>query len=216
MNIGSISLSLYILCHFFSIDASHSDYNGGLTHNQQPPRLKVAILFSGLMRHLEGVSYQSWKHFFLDRYDCEVYAAFGVKQGEDYSMAEAVFRRMYAPVAMSLEVENITVIREAIMSAEHVPNYSSFFYKYYHKNTGHENGLITLYYSIVWRMYSLEIEAIGNTIGSSALGQTPSSQPWWTCACSSRATYTSLTLHATISGRCSCATRCTYCLATAP
>jgi hypothetical protein len=46
--------------------------------------MKIALVFAGQPRFVDGISYHSTKYFFLDKYICDVYAHFWFQKGATY------------------------------------------------------------------------------------------------------------------------------------
>jgi hypothetical protein len=72
------------------------------------PRPRIAILFSGQPRCVDGLSYQAFKTCLLDRYDVDVYAHFWGDIETDKSAGTATanlerFKELYSPKAIRVD-----------------------------------------------------------------------------------------------------------------
>ena len=81
--------------------------------------MKIALVFSGQPRFIDGMSYNSIKEFFLNKYDCDVYAHFWFSQDTSTSYETApwstlgnisfpsdtldIFNKLYNPVKLSFD-----------------------------------------------------------------------------------------------------------------
>lgn len=108
---------------------------------------KVAILFSGQMRHLDGIAYESWKTFFLSQYDCDIYAYFGVQQidAKTNQLVEE-FKNLYNPLGIEIGVDNDKLLSDKVFSNDSVPTYSQLFQSL--EMTRNRFNVMHIYYSM--------------------------------------------------------------------
>jgi hypothetical protein len=94
-----------------------------LFENIRKPR--IAILFSGQLRQVNGLSFRTIDAALLRRYDCDVYGTFGVR-GTSSDLHLAEFEELYSPVLAETYADDPEGILRRLFPPPETPLYPRF------------------------------------------------------------------------------------------
>lgn len=135
-----IAAALFVSPGAGGIQSSPSRNRLGASDTEPPPQRpynplkpRVAILFSGEPRWVTGISGNIYKHYILDRYDCDVYGSFGFKTEINTTQVE-VFKAFYNPIAVDTNVdEDFPGLFARMFPPPAAPRYFSLFQAEWYK-----------------------------------------------------------------------------------
>lgn len=92
---------------------------------EKSSRLRIAILFSGQLRQVNGLSFRTIDAALLSRYDCDVYGTFGVR-GTSSNSPLAEFEELYSPVLAETYADDPEGILRQLFPPPETPLYPRF------------------------------------------------------------------------------------------
>lgn len=117
--------------------------------------MKIALVFSGQPRFIDGISYNSIKKIFLDKYDCDVYAHFWFSQDISTSYETAPWSTLGNISFPSDTLDTFNKLYNPVKLSFDEPLVHDDKYKKYTKSHSHSGYLIHSMYTSMQKAYKL-------------------------------------------------------------